>query len=97
LRPLKPSKHDRTIYVIFASIMRGAVRGGYIRKTPCVDIRLPEVGKTVVRLLKPAQIFALPTPCPRAMPSSSCSVPELAFGKVRPSASLSTVSTPQPR
>ena len=30
-----------TIYVIFASIMRGAVRDGYIRKTPCTDIRRP--------------------------------------------------------
>lgn len=30
-----------TIYVIFASIVRGAVRDGYIRRTPCVDIRLP--------------------------------------------------------
>jgi integrase len=48
-----------TIYVIFASIMRGAVRDGYIRKTPCVDIRLPEVTKTLVRLLTPQQVIAL--------------------------------------
>jgi integrase len=48
-----------TIYVVFASIMRGAVRDGYIRKTPCTDIRLPEVGKTTVRLLAPAQVLAL--------------------------------------
>lgn len=48
-----------TIYVIFASIMRGAVRDGYIRKTPCVDIRLPEPAKTVVRLLTPGQVLAL--------------------------------------
>lgn len=48
-----------TIYVVFASIMRGAVRDGYIRKTPCADIRLPEVGKTTVRLLTPAQVLAL--------------------------------------
>jgi len=48
-----------TIYIIFASIMRGAVRDGYIRKTPCVDIRLPETSKTVVRLLAPAQVLAL--------------------------------------
>jgi len=40
-----------TIYVIFASIMRGAVRDGYLRKTPCTDIRLPQVTKTLVRLL----------------------------------------------
>ena len=32
-----------TIYVIFASIMRGAVRDGYICKTPCVDIRRPDI------------------------------------------------------
>ena len=42
-----------TIYVIFASVMRGPVRDGYIRKTPCDDIRLPEVRPTVVRLLTP--------------------------------------------
>jgi integrase len=48
-----------TIYVIFASIMRGAVRDGYIRKTPCDDIRLPEVAPTVVRLLTPTQVLAL--------------------------------------
>ena len=39
--------------------MRGAVRDGYIRKTPCVDIRLPLTTKTVVRLLAPEQIVAL--------------------------------------
>lgn len=48
-----------TIYVIFASIMRGAVRDGYLRKTPCVDIRLPETAKTLVRLLAPGQVVAL--------------------------------------
>jgi len=48
-----------TIYVIFASIMRGAVRDGYIRETPCVDIRLPEISKTIVRLLTPVQVPAL--------------------------------------
>jgi integrase len=48
-----------TIYVIFASIMRGAVRDGYIRKTPCGDVRLPEITKTIVRLLTPAQVLAL--------------------------------------
>jgi integrase len=48
-----------TIYVIFASIMRGAVRDGYIRKTPCVDIRLPEITNTLVRLLAPEQVIAL--------------------------------------
>ena len=54
-----------TICVIFASIMRGAVRDGYIRKTPCVDIRLPEIPKTVVRLMTPGQVIALAD----AMPS----------------------------
>jgi integrase len=54
-----------TIYVIFASIMRGAVRDGYIRKTPCDDIGLPEVRPTVVRLLIPAQVLALADAMPR--------------------------------
>jgi integrase len=54
-----------TIYVIFASIMRGAVRDGYIRKTPCTDIRLPEVSKTVVRLLTPAQVLQLSAVMPQ--------------------------------
>jgi integrase len=48
-----------TIYGIFASTMRGAVRGGYLRKSPCVDIRLPEKIPTVVRLLTPAEVLAL--------------------------------------
>ena len=52
-----------TIYVIFASIMRGAVRDGYIRKTPCVDIRLPETSATVVRLLTFGQVLALAARC----------------------------------
>lgn len=54
-----------TIYVIFASIMRGAVRDGYIRKTPCDDIRLPEVVATVVRLLTPVQVLTLADAMPR--------------------------------
>jgi integrase len=54
-----------TIYVIFASIMRGAVRDGYIRKTPCTDIRLPEANKTIVRLLTPAQVLTLASVMPR--------------------------------
>lgn len=53
-----------TIYVIFASIMRGAVRDGYIRKTPCMDIRLPEITKTLVRLLTPEQVVALAAAMP---------------------------------
>ena len=48
-----------TIYVIFASTMRGAVRDGYLRKSPCVDIRLPEKVPTVVRLLAPNEVLAL--------------------------------------
>jgi hypothetical protein len=47
---LAPSTIETT-YVIFASTMRGAVRDGYIRKAPCVDIRLPEKSPTAVRLL----------------------------------------------
>jgi integrase len=53
-----------TIYVIFASIMRGAVRDGYIRKTPCAYIRLPETSATVVRLLTPGQVLALASVMP---------------------------------
>jgi integrase len=63
VKGLAPSTIE-TIYVIFASIMRGAVRDGYIRKTPCVDIRLPETSPTVVRLLTPGQVLTLA----RAMP-----------------------------
>jgi integrase len=63
IKVLAPSTIE-TIYVIFASIMRGAVRDGYIRKTPCVDIRLPEISKTAVRLLTPAQVL----PLAQAMP-----------------------------
>jgi integrase len=54
-----------TIYVIFASIMRGAVRDGYIRRTPCADIRLPEASKTVVRLLTPVQVLQLAAAMPQ--------------------------------
>jgi integrase len=53
-----------TIYVIFASVMRGAVRDGYIRKTPCDDIRLPETSATVIRLLTPGQVLALAAAMP---------------------------------
>ncbi len=53
-----------TIYVIFASIMRGAVRDGYLRRTPCVDIRLPEVAKTHVQLLSPHEVLALAAAMP---------------------------------
>ena len=53
-----------TIYVIFASIMRGAVRDGYLRKTPCADIRLPEVTKTHVQLLSPREVLALAAAMP---------------------------------
>jgi integrase len=58
VKGLAPSTIE-TIYVIFASILRGAVRDGYIRKTPCIDIRLPEKVSTVIRLLTPAQVLAL--------------------------------------
>jgi integrase len=63
VKGLAPSTIE-TIYVIFASTMRGAVRDGYIRKTPCVDIRLPEKTPTVVRLLTPAEILALAAAMP---------------------------------
>jgi integrase len=53
-----------TVYVIFASIMRGAVRDGYTRKTPCIDIRLPRIAKTQVRLLTPGQVLALAAAMP---------------------------------
>jgi integrase len=58
VKGLAPSTIE-TIYVIFASIMRGAVRDGYIRKTPCTDIRLPEKVPTLVRLLTPIQVLDL--------------------------------------
>ncbi len=61
---LAPSTIE-TIYVIFASIMRGAVRDGYIRKTPCDDIRLPEIIPTVIRLVTPAQVLELAAAMPR--------------------------------
>lgn len=48
-----------TIYVIFSSIMRGAVRDGMIRRSPCVDIRLPDPDKPTIRLLSPAEVIAL--------------------------------------
>ncbi|MCD0451951.1 site-specific integrase [Actinocorallia sp. API 0066] len=54
-----------TIYGIFASVLQGAVRDEYIRKSPCVDIRLPEVSATVVRLLTPAQVVALSGALPK--------------------------------
>jgi hypothetical protein len=39
--------------------MRGIVRDGYTRKSPCAGIRLPEKIPTVVRLLAPAEVLAL--------------------------------------
>ena len=53
-----------TIYGIFSSIMRGAVRDGYLRKSPCIDIRLPDIAPTVVQLLSPAQVVALAAAMP---------------------------------
>jgi integrase len=44
--------------------MRGAVRDGYTRKTPCIDIRLPRIVKTQVRLLTPGQVLALAAAMP---------------------------------
>jgi len=45
--------------------MRGAVRDGYIRKTPCAGIRLPEKTPTMIRLLTPDQVLALAAAMPR--------------------------------
>lgn len=45
--------------------MRGAVRDGYLRKTPCVDIRLPEALETTIRLLAPSQVLALAAAMPQ--------------------------------
>lgn len=53
-----------TIYGIFSSIMRGAIRDGYLRKSPCIDIRLPDISPTVVHLLSPAQVVALAAAMP---------------------------------
>ena len=86
-----------TIYVIFASIMRGAVRDGYIRKTPCLDIRLPEITKTIVRLLTPARSSCLLTQCRSGTRCSSCWEQGPVSARVRHSGSRSTASTPPPR
>lgn len=64
VKGLKPRTIE-TIYIIFASVMRGAVRDGYIRKTPCIDIRLPEISKTLVCLLTPAEVLALANALPQ--------------------------------
>jgi hypothetical protein len=64
VKGLAPSTIE-TIYIIFASILRGAVRDGYLRKTPCDDIRLPEITPTVIRLLAPAEVLALAAAMPR--------------------------------
>jgi integrase len=63
VKGLAPSTIE-TIYIIFASIMRGVVRDGYIRKTPCINIRLPEVTKTRVQLLAPSQVLTLASDMP---------------------------------
>lgn len=47
------------VYIIFASIIRGAVRDGLIRRSPCIDIRLPAAAPTTVCLLSPGQVSAL--------------------------------------
>jgi hypothetical protein len=64
VKGLAPSTIE-TICIIFASILRGAVRDGYLRKTPCDDIRLPEITPTVIRLLAPAEVLALAAAMPR--------------------------------
>jgi hypothetical protein len=82
-----------TIYVIFASIMLGAVRDGYLRKTPCVDIRLP-------RSPRPSSACWLPARCSRSLARChsdtrcSCSwARRPGSAKVRRSGSLSTALT----
>jgi integrase len=64
VKGLAPSTIE-TIYVILASIMRGAVRDGISAKTPCDDIRLPEIIPAVIRLVTPAQVLALAAVMPR--------------------------------
>lgn len=54
-----------TIYVIFSSILRGAVRDGYLVRSPCVDVRLPAAKATTVRILTPAQVYLLASRLPR--------------------------------
>ena len=39
--------------------MRAAVLDGRLARTPCVAIRLPDILKTIVRILTPDQVFAL--------------------------------------
>lgn len=48
-----------TVYGIFASAMRSAVLEDRIGKTPCVRIALPDVSKTVVRVLDADQVASL--------------------------------------
>ena len=52
------------IYGVFAGIMRAAVLDGRLSRTPCVGIRLPEIPKTIVRILTADQVFDL-TDCMR--------------------------------
>jgi integrase len=47
------------IYGVFAGTMRAAVLDGRLARTPCVGIRLPDILKTIVRILTPDQVFAL--------------------------------------
>jgi integrase len=47
------------IYGVFAGIIRAAVLDGRLARTPCVSIRLPEILKTIVRILSADQVFAL--------------------------------------
>ena len=49
----------QNIYGVFAGIMRAAVLDGRLARTPCVGIRLPEIPKTLVRILTADQVFAL--------------------------------------
>lgn len=56
--PLAP-RTVGTVYKVFASILRGAVRDGLLSRTPCDRVTLPEVTRTEVRLLDALQVAAL--------------------------------------
>jgi integrase len=49
----------KVVYGIFASALRAAVQDDRLGKSPCVGITLPDVPKTTVRVLDPAQVQSL--------------------------------------
>ncbi|WP_181871218.1 tyrosine-type recombinase/integrase [Sphaerisporangium album] len=58
VKGLAPSTVE-TIYNIFASIIKGAVKDDRLGKSPCVNIKLPDVHKTGISLLSADQVKAL--------------------------------------